>query len=232
MSWFNDVTGTNDYERQSWRDNFNGGEAAGDLTGNVNRQLDAERAAFQGATWSGSSSQYSALEWAQVGGGVSRPQVGASATAGPGNPSVGNAGAPAAGPGAAAASPTRVITVSPGKSGGKIITKDGGISLPGSPTHRYLEMGTVPWLGPISWEVAGGYADAQDVEDIYGDDLGALPFIVTKLAYDTALNSERVGKWAGKPFMDAGGRLSTAFPFGVDANKPMAPMGKPASLNW
>lgn len=70
MSWFNEVTGTNDYERQSWRDSYNGGRAAGDLTGATNARLDSERERFQGATWSGSSSQYSALELAQSGGGA------------------------------------------------------------------------------------------------------------------------------------------------------------------
>ncbi|QCS37263.1 hypothetical protein [Tortoise microvirus 77] len=65
-SWYDKVTGTNDYERQSWRDSYNGGRAAGDLTGNVNRQLDRERDAFQGATWSGSSTQPSAVELAQA----------------------------------------------------------------------------------------------------------------------------------------------------------------------
>lgn len=65
MSWFDKVTGTNDYERQSWRDSYNNGRAAGDITGNVNARLDQERSDFQGATWSGSSSEYSAIELAQ-----------------------------------------------------------------------------------------------------------------------------------------------------------------------
>lgn len=60
--WFDSVTGTNDFERQSWRDNFNGGKAAGDFTGNVNAQLDRERSENFGATVSGSSTQYSAAE--------------------------------------------------------------------------------------------------------------------------------------------------------------------------
>lgn len=59
-----------DYEKQSWRDSYNGGRAAGDFTGTVNAQLDRERAAFQGATWSGSSSQMSALELARSGGSI------------------------------------------------------------------------------------------------------------------------------------------------------------------
>lgn len=60
--WFDTVTGTNDFERQSWRDNFNGGKAAGDFTGNVNAQLERERSENYGATVSGSSTQYSAAE--------------------------------------------------------------------------------------------------------------------------------------------------------------------------
>jgi hypothetical protein len=89
MSWFNQVTNTNDFERQSWRDSYNSGRAAGDLTGNVNRRLDAERAAFQGATWSGSSTRYSALELAQRSHGVGAPASGGgSPAAGPGNPVV------------------------------------------------------------------------------------------------------------------------------------------------
>lgn len=64
MSWFDQVTGSNEYERQSWRDSFNGGRAAGDLTGNINRRLDAERAAF-GTTWGGSSTQPDALTLAR-----------------------------------------------------------------------------------------------------------------------------------------------------------------------
>lgn len=64
--WFDRVTGSNEYERQSWRDSYNGGKAAGDIFGNTNARLDSEREAFQGATWSGSSSEYSALEVAQM----------------------------------------------------------------------------------------------------------------------------------------------------------------------
>lgn len=60
--WFDSVTGTNDFERQSWRDNFNGGYAAGDFTGKVNAQLQRERSENHGATVSGSSTQYSAAE--------------------------------------------------------------------------------------------------------------------------------------------------------------------------
>jgi hypothetical protein len=109
VSYFNDVTGTSDFERQSWRDSYNGGRAAGDITGNVNRQLDRERDAF-GTTWSGSSSQYSALELAQRGGGggsVGNPLAGQGGKAGGSGPgagvvSYGGASPGGAGPGNAA----------------------------------------------------------------------------------------------------------------------------------
>lgn len=95
MAWNQDFgAGANPgstYEQQSWRDNFNGGRAAGDWTGNNNQRLDNERAAFQGGTWSGSSTQPSALELAQsmLGSGPALGHVsaggGASSGVGPGN---------------------------------------------------------------------------------------------------------------------------------------------------
>lgn len=91
MSWFDEVTGSNERERQSWRDSYNGGRAAGDWTGNTNARLDSERDRFQGATWSGSSSQPSALELARsmVGRGVASVTSGTGSTGtGPGNPGV------------------------------------------------------------------------------------------------------------------------------------------------
>lgn len=101
MSWFDQVTGQNEYQRQSWRDSFNGGRAAGDLTGNVNRRLDAERRAFQGSTWGGSSTQPSALERAR--------------TMGPGARRVGNSNGAGTGVGVdQVATPGRVVTVGPG----------------------------------------------------------------------------------------------------------------------
>lgn len=90
MSWFDDVTGTNDYERQSWRDNYNDGRAAGDWTGNVNARLDREREASGGFTNSGSSSEWSAREVEAMRNlGVGAPSaaqgVGAPQSTGPGN---------------------------------------------------------------------------------------------------------------------------------------------------
>lgn len=64
-NYFDSVTGSNEYERQSWRDSFNDGRAAGDLTGNTNARIESERENFQGTTWSGSSTQPSALELAR-----------------------------------------------------------------------------------------------------------------------------------------------------------------------
>lgn len=58
--YFDRVTGSNDYERQSWRDSYNNGRAAGDWTGGVNARLDRERAASGGFTNSGSSRELSA----------------------------------------------------------------------------------------------------------------------------------------------------------------------------
>lgn len=77
MSWFDDVAhgGTTEWERQSWRDNFNKGVAAGDFTGGTNARLDAERAAFGGATWTGSSTHLSALDLARLRGQSAAPSV-------------------------------------------------------------------------------------------------------------------------------------------------------------
>lgn len=104
MSWFDRVTGSNEYERQSWRDSYNGGVAAGDWTGNTNARITEERESFQGTTWSGSSTQPSALELAQsmVGSGPAVGVVGGGSGAtgdGPGNGTVGHSAAPTGGAG-------------------------------------------------------------------------------------------------------------------------------------
>lgn len=105
--WQNDeqTGGRSEYEKQSWRDSYNGGRAAGDWTGNTNARLDAEREAFQGATWSGSSSQPSALELARYIG-----------TIGPGTGGAGTPGAVTAGPGGVGAvtRPGQAGIVAPG----------------------------------------------------------------------------------------------------------------------
>lgn len=83
-SYFDSVTGSNEYERQSWRDSYNHGRAAGDVTGNTNARIEAEREAFQGTTWTGSSSQPSALELARsfVGPGYASGTTGAASHVG------------------------------------------------------------------------------------------------------------------------------------------------------
>lgn len=43
-AWMEAVTGRTNAEHQAWRDNFNGGWAAGDFTGNINRQIASDRA--------------------------------------------------------------------------------------------------------------------------------------------------------------------------------------------
>lgn len=43
MSWFNEVTGQTNSSRQAWRDSYNGGWAAGDLTGNINAAIASAR---------------------------------------------------------------------------------------------------------------------------------------------------------------------------------------------
>lgn len=62
-------------------------------------------------------------------------------------------------------------------------------------TPRYMNIGTYPGLGTLTWEVGGGFADAQDIEDIYGDDIGAWPWVIGKTLYDAALNIDRIGDW-------------------------------------
>jgi hypothetical protein len=179
MSWFNQVTSTNDFERQSWRDSFNSGRAAGDLTGNVNRRLDAERAANGGATLSGSSTRYSALELAQRRHGVGAPASGGgSPAAGPGNPGVAQGpvvpGRPAGGSGPGSrltmwngwqlpvndpAPVTRVVI------GGVPVIPDQGMSDAGEIEQRYgeSEVGSPSWF--YSWGVA--VADAKRTAEWY-----------------------------------------------------------------
>lgn len=125
MSRFDEITGNSEYQRQSWRDSYNGGKAAGDWSGGVNDRLDRERSDFQGATWSGSSSQPSALQWAQMGGvsSVASGHVGSSVTAGSGNSSAVNQSGQKAPTGAGPGNPA-VTNVSPSKTikvGGKVI---------------------------------------------------------------------------------------------------------------
>ncbi|MFD1944047.1 hypothetical protein [Paradevosia shaoguanensis] len=144
MSWdyFDRVTGSTEYERQSWRDSYNGGWAAGDWTGNTNARIAAEREAFNGATWEGSSSQPSALEWARMGGGLSLPAGGAgsSQTAGPGNPRAGTSGAVA----------QQGAGVGSGPGSGLVLTVPKGGEVKDQPLKRIGHGGPQEALGAIS----------------------------------------------------------------------------------
>lgn len=151
MSWFNEVTGSNDFERQSWRDNFNGGAAAGDWTGNTNARLDAERDAF-GTTWSGSSSEPSALELARS--------------------FVGRDGARGSGLG--------VVTSGGGSSGAGTGNRSVAVGAPqdaGSGAGRRVVVGggdgpskvTSVFTGGNEYPIDRGWSDAADAEDRWGE---------------------------------------------------------------
>lgn len=151
MAWNQDFgEGANpgsSYEQQSWRDSFNGGKAAGDWTGNHNARLDAERAAF-GTTWSGSSTQPSALQLAQsfVGSG---PAVGSVAAGGPANSGVG--------PGNPLISTApQVVTAGPGR---RVVVFGGGplsVKTKDTATGGYAGVGVNPnpWFSDVEnwWE--------------------------------------------------------------------------------
>lgn len=82
------------------------------------------------------------------------------------------------------------------------------VSLGGGDGIRYLELGTWPGIGPVSWAVGPNFADAQDVEDIYGDDVFSWPALAVKSVYDTGINIDRLGNHLGtsvKPVLDTVG---------------------------
>lgn len=155
MATFNELTRTSDYERQSWRDSYNRGNAAGDITGNVNRSLNEERDRFQGATWSGSSSEYSALEYARV--------LGSSGGVGTGGAAIGGSN----GLGGS-------VTSGPGGSGvvaGSVAASGGGAGKPGKDgdlkTTRIVINGyDLPLMRNTS--------DGGDGEDRWGDVGGSI----------------------------------------------------------
>lgn len=122
------------YQAQSWRDSYNGGRAAGDFTGTVNNRLDREREAFQGHTWSGSSTQLSALEYAQSR--VGETTYGAST--GPG-PSSGGSG-----PGSAS---VNVGGAGGGAGSGSRLT----LNLPGGPYKPGFSPGVLDWQSPLQF---------------------------------------------------------------------------------
>lgn len=180
MSWFNEVTGTSDYERQSWRDSYNGGRAAGDWTGNTNARLEAERDAFQGATWSGSSSQPSALQLAQsmVGPGVSGRSTGPAASSGGG---VGSATVQTVG---------ATATSVPGVGRGSLAT--GGAKGPLKAALKDEITGIMiggGWYQPNPWFSDGEAWEQRAAEP--GEWLGG----VTVIAADAAFNVGRFMDW-------------------------------------
>lgn len=184
------------FAQQSWRDSFNGGKAAGDWTGNHNARLEAERAAFGGATWSGSSTQPSALQLAQsmVGTGPGRGGVasgtGSSGT-GPGNPVVSN------GPAVQTQGPGRRVVVT-GQPDIPVFVPGFG---PKKKVHdgdfRYLDVG----FG-LTWASPADYAKGQDIEDEMGE-WGALPFQIHKFATEAGINAGRFGSWGIGAGMEA-----------------------------
>lgn len=192
-------------EQQSWRDSYNGGQAAGDWTGNTNARLDSERDRF-GTTWSGSSSEPSALE-------LARSFVGRDDARGSGNWAGGNAAGTGAGNGAVrqVAPRTGSLTFSgSGAGNGGVVT---GPRAAG-PKNKVVKPGTAnvgPWdeqftnpdyqfdrgtfwtgiprtdevrgvpfpLGPFNFELSPLVPPAQVVEDNLGEgDVGSPAFFV------------------------------------------------------
>lgn len=197
MSWFDEVTGTNDYERQSWRDNFNGGRAAGDLTGATNARLQAERDAFQGTTWSGSSSQPSALELAR-------------SMLGPGNQSV-RVGQGSTGGGAG----NEVVTQGPVKPGKPAGGKGAGsrLTITGPLKPGFKDTATGGYAG-VKFEPNPWFSDVEEWwEPRYGEPgewLGGIVNIVS----DGAFNSARFVDHATGSRIVTGERGSPAPPSG------------------
>lgn len=190
MSWFNEVTGTNDYERQSWRDSYNGGRAAGDLTGATNARLREERAAFQGATWSGSSTQPSALELARsyVG---STTVTGTSGTVGSGSGNGGSVTGARGSTGTGAGAPNVVTGVKP-KAGEQ---PKSPVFVPGFGPKTKVYGGTPRELGVgfgLTWEVPDDLAPAQEWEDEVGD-VWSVPVMAYNQAVATMHNVGRLG---------------------------------------
>lgn len=190
MSWFERVTGTSESERQSWRDNYNGGRAAGDVTGNINRRIESERQASGGYTREYTSgSERVAAEWREVN--APLPVAPAARTAGPGSPAASTVQSPggrrtpraqAAGAGAPAAP-----TVGPGVqvvSGGAW-----GHSLAASLKDTNTQLA----MGPIPHQPNPGWSDTEEWEARYGEPGDWLGGIVT-MGVDLGYNAAR---WIG-----------------------------------
>lgn len=225
MSWFNDVTGSNDYERQSWRDSYNGGRAAGDLTGNVNARLDQERRDYQGATWSGSSSEYSALELARV---VGSPQAQQTASAGPGvsGAVTGASGQITSGPGASAVSRS-AATAGPGASPKK---RDTLILLPEAPLENGAKLKATDGYAGVRFEANPWFSDVENWgEPRYGEPgewLGGILNIIADGGWNVGRAAEAFERTVDRAVTRYGDSE------GWGSNLPMAPMGKPGSLSW
>lgn len=193
MSWFDSVTGSNEYERQSWRDSYNGGRAAGDITGNHNARISAERDAFQGTTYGGSSSQPSALELAR-------------SMAGPGNGAV-RVGSGATGGGAG----NEVVTQGPAP----VAAPKGGTG-PGSsrlvisgPLTQKMEPNvTQIKAGGNWWESNPWFSDATAWTDRYGEgELAETLFFAINATADTLFNASRARLWVDDQIDRAATRL-------------------------
>lgn len=257
MSWFSDVTGRSSYSQQSWRDNYNGGKAAGDWTGGVNAQLDRERAAFQGATWIGSSLLPSALEVARLYGfgsaqttyafngkdrsftqvetaparpatsGPSAPVAGASATAGPGNAAA-SAGAekPTAGPGATGTVTIGPITVTPGNIG----TGKPMVELGPAPLKEKTKLTATGGFAGFKFEANPWFSHVENWgEPRYGEPgewLGGILNIGADLAWNTGRAADAFERSVDRAVTRYGDDTSWG------STAPMAPTGKPGSLNW
>lgn len=173
-SYFESVTGTSDWERQSWRDNFNGGAAAGDWTGGNNARLAAERAANHGATSTGSSTQYSAAEMqarmARLPASVQAAMRGASPEA-----VQQYLVATAQGTTVGGAKPTGAVT--------------GVFAGPYGNTLAYKPMDLA--LGGADWRAHPFWSNAEDVETRHGD-VGSALYAPFSIAADLGHNAARM----------------------------------------
>lgn len=219
QSHFDKVTGSSEYERQSWRDNFNGGRAAGDWSGGVNARLDSERDRYQGATEGGSSSQPSGLQLAQmIGAGVA--YINSSGVAyytgsGPGNAAVSTGtGGVGTGPGAAAVTVGDQPKATAAQPGAAAIKRGGSLTLP--KTTGIMVGGN--WLNLDKFTSDGG-----DGEDRWGD-LGGSIYGLGVMAMDGwSIASKWTGEQTakGKEAMAKKGRFENQY----DGNRPIDMLG-------
>lgn len=177
MSWFNEVAhgGISEFERQSWRDIYNDGRAAGDLTGATNARLDAERDAFQGATWGGSSTRYSALELARlhdgVGAGAASVGVGSPRSSGPGNE-------------ATATGPVQPGKAPGGAGAGSRLTFSGPLAVEVKEEATGMLLGG-PWFQPNPW-----WSNTDQWEERHGEPGDWIGGFVT-MGADAVFNAAR-----------------------------------------